>query len=130
MNDLKNININEISTPALAYLGDSVIELLVRRHLVNSGMGTSKALNSAALDYVSAPAQAEAMKKILPLLTEVEEGYFRRGRNIGHTNTPKRATVAEYRAATGMEALFGYLHLTDQTERAEELFSKAYALEK
>ena len=121
------MNINDISTPALAYLGDCVIELLVRRSLVLSGMGTSKALNRAALDYVSAPAQAEAMKRILPLLNEVEEGYFRRGRNIGHTNTPKRATVSEYRAATGMEALFGYLHLTGQTERAEELFAQADA---
>ena len=123
------MNINDISTPALAYLGDCVIELLVRRHLVKSGIGSSKALNKTALDYVRAPAQAEAMKNILPLLTEEEEGYFRRGRNIGHTNTPKSATVSEYRAATGMEALFGYLHLTDQMERAEELFSKAYALE-
>ena len=123
-------NINEISTPALAYLGDCVIELLVRRHLVLSGIGTSKSLNKTALEYVSAPSQAEAVKNILPLLTEEEEGYFRRGRNIGHTNVPRRATVAEYRAATGMETLFGYLHLTGQTERAEELFSKAYALEK
>ena len=128
MND-KKISINDISTPALAYLGDCVIELLVRRMLVNEGIGTSKALNKLALDYVRAPAQAEAMKRILPLLTEEEEGYFRRGRNIGHTNTPKSATVSEYRAATGMEALFGYLHLTGQSERVEELFSKAYALE-
>ena len=124
-----NINIHDVSTPALAYLGDCVIELLVRRRLVSSGIGTSKALNSAALNYVSAPAQAEAMKRLLPHLTEEEEGYFRRGRNIGHTNTPKRATVSEYRAATGMESLFGYLHLTGQMERAEELFSKAYASE-
>lgn len=126
MNDVKRININDVSTPALAYLGDCVIELLVRRHLVESGIGTSKNLNKMALDYVRAPVQAEAMKNIIPLLTEVEEGYFRRGRNIGHTNTPKGATVAEYRAATGMEALFGYLHLTEQNERAEELFYAAY----
>lgn len=129
MND-KNININDISTPALAYLGDCVIEQLVRRTLVLSGIGTSKNLNKRALEYVSAPAQAAAVKNILELLTEEEEAYFRRGRNIGHTNTPKSATVAEYRAATGMETLFGYLNLTEQNERAEELFSKAYALEK
>lgn len=129
MND-KNININDISTPALAYLGDCVIEQLVRRTLVLSGIGTSKNLNKRALEYVSAPAQAAAVKNILELLTEEEAAYFRRGRNIGHTNTPKSATVAEYRAATGMETLFGYLNLTGQNERAEELFSKAYALEK
>ena len=129
MND-KNININDISTPALAYLGDCVIEQLVRRTLVLSGIGTSKNLNKRALEYVSAPAQAAAVKNILEFLTEEEAAYFRRGRNIGHTNTPKSATVAEYRAATGMETLFGYLNLTGQNERAEELFSKAYALEK
>ena len=129
MND-KNININDISTPALAYLGDCVIEQLVRRTLVLSGIGTSKNLNKRALEYVSAPAQATAVKNILEFLTEEEAAYFRRGRNIGHTNTPKSATVAEYRAATGMETLFGYLNLTGQNERAEELFSKAYALEK
>ena len=128
--DKKELSVNEISTPALAYLGDCVLELLVRRHLVLSGIGTAKNLNKTALEYVCAPAQAEAVKNILPLLTEEEEGYFRRGRNIGHTNTPRNATVAQYRAATGMEALFGYLHLTGQTERMEELFSKAYALQK
>ena len=66
------------------------------------------------------------MKNIIDILTEEEEAYFRRGRNIGHTNTPKNATVGQYRAATGMETLFGYLYLTGQTERAEELFDKAY----
>lgn len=125
----KNINLADVSTPALAYLGDSVIELLVRRRLVCNGLGSSKSLNAKALEYVSAPAQAEAVKNILDDLTEEESAYFRRGRNIGHTNTPKRATVAQYRAATGMETLFGYLYLSGQTERAEELFSKAYALE-
>lgn len=126
MNNERPLNISEISTPALAYLGDSVIEILVRRSLVTSGIGSAKNLNKKALEYVSAPAQAEAAKRILELLTEEEEAYFKRGRNIGHTNTPKHATVAEYRAATGLEALFGYLYLTGQNERAEELFRVAY----
>ena len=125
---METIDIKDMSTAALAYLGDCVIELLVRRHLVTSGISSSKNLNAKALEYVSAPSQAAAMKNIIDLLTEEEAGYFRRGRNIGHTNTPKRATVAEYRAATGMETLFGYLHLTGQEERAEELFIKAYRL--
>lgn len=120
------IPISEISIPALAYLGDCVLELFVRGYLVERGLSTSAHLNAAALDFVRAPAQAQAMKKILPLLTETEAEYFRRGRNLGHTNVPKRATVAEYRAATGMEVLFGYLHLTGQSARAEELFRLAY----
>ena len=123
------MDIREISTPALAYLGDCVLELCVRRHLIESGLSTSAHLNAAALDYVRAPVQAEAMKRILPILTEEEEAYFRRGRNIGHTNVPKRATVSEYRAATGMEALFGFLHLMGREERINELFRAAYELD-
>lgn len=119
-------DIREISIPALAYLGDCVLELCVREHLVELGLSTSAHLNAAALDYVRAPKQAEAMKKLLPVLTEEEASYFRRGRNIGHSNVPKNATVSEYRAATGMEALFGYLHLTGQKERIYELFRLAY----
>lgn len=123
------IDIRDVSTPALAYLGDCVIELCVRRYLVESGLSTSAHLNARALDFVRAPAQAEAMKRLLPILTEEEEGFFRRGRNLGHSNVPKNATVSEYRAATGMEALFGYLHLTEQTDRIQVLFRAAYALD-
>jgi ribonuclease-3 family protein len=68
------------------------------------------------------------MKNILPLLDEQETAVFHRGRNIGHTNTPKSATVAEYRAATGMEALFGYLYLAEKEDRITELFDVAYPL--
>ena len=123
------MNVNEISTPALAYLGDCVLELLVRQHLIESGLSTSAHLNQAALRYVRASAQAEAVKRLLPYLTEEEESYFRRGRNIGHTNVPKAATVSEYRAATGMEVLFGFLHVTAQAERMSRLFTLAYPKE-
>jgi len=122
------IDLREISTPALAYLGDCVLELCVREHLVDSGLSTSGHLNAAALGYVRASAQAEAMKRLLPLLNEIEEAYFKRGRNIGHTNTPKNATVSDYRTATGMEVLFGYLHLSGQKTRIDELFRAAYEI--
>lgn len=118
--------VNGYSTAALAYLGDCVIELCVREHLVKTGLSSSARLNSTALEYVKATKQAEAMKNILPYLTEDEEAAFRRGRNMGHTNTPKSATVSEYRAATGMETLFGYLHLLGKKERISELFALAY----
>ena len=123
------MNLCEVSAPALAYLGDCVLELCVRRYLVESGFSTSRNLNAEALKFVRASAQAEAMKAILPALNDTEAAYFRRGRNIGHTNVPKSATVSEYRTATGMEVLFGHLHLTDQRERAEALFALAYPLE-
>ena len=118
--------LNEISTHALAYLGDCVFECCVREYLVGKGLGTSAALNREALEFVRASAQAEAMKRILPILTEEEEAFFRRGRNIGHTNVPKNATVSDYRTATGMEVLFGYLHVSGQKERIDELFRVAY----
>ena len=123
-------DLNTVSVPALAYLGDCVIELCVRRYLVaEKGLSTSAHLNAAALDFVRAPAQAAAMQRLLPHLNEEEAAYFRRGRNMGHSSVPKRATVSQYRAATGMEVLFGYLHLTEQNHRVEELFRIAYAEE-
>ena len=119
-------DVRSASSAALAYLGDSVIEVLVRKRLVQMGYTSAKSLNAKALFFVRASAQAAAMNRILPLLTEQENAVFHRGRNIGHTSTPKSATVGEYRAATGMEALFGYLHMTDQQSRMDELFAAAY----
>ena len=121
-------SLNTYSTASLAYLGDCVLELCVREHLVRSGFSSSSALNREALNYVRASAQAEAMKRILEVLSEEEAAVFRRGRNVGHTNTPKSATVAEYRSATGMEALFGWLHLAGRRERIDELFALAYEI--
>lgn len=119
--------IEEMSTAALAYLGDSIIELCVRETLVKKGVSSAKNLNFSALLFVKAEAQADAMKNILPLLSEEETAAYKRGRNIGHTNTPKSATVGQYRMATGMEALFGYLYLKGEKVRINELFSLAYA---
>lgn len=118
--------IGEISTAALAYLGDSVLEVCVREMLVKKGVSSAKNLNSVALRFVKAEAQADAIMKILPILSEEENAAYRRGRNIGHTNVPKSATVGQYRMATGFEALFGYLWLTDKKDRINELFMLAY----
>ncbi len=123
---MEDKNLNTYSTAALAYLGDSVIEICVRQRLVEAGYSSSAKLNKLALDYVRASRQAEAMKRIVEMLSEEENAVFHRGRNIGHTNTPKSATVAEYRAATGMEALFGYLFLAGRQDRIAELFAVAY----
>ncbi len=125
----KNIDIKTVSTAALAYLGDSVLEVCVREHLVSCGLSTSAHLNKEALSFVKATAQADAMKNIIDLLDEDEAAVFRRGRNIGHTATPKSASMSEYRAATGMEALFGWLLLSGKEERIRELFRAAYKIE-
>ena len=123
-------NLNSYSSASLAYLGDCALEICVREYLVRElGLSSSAKLNKAALDFVRAPKQAEAMKNILPLLDEEEEAVFKRGRNVGHTNTPKSATVSEYRSATGMEALFGWLWLAGRHQRINELFRAAYNLD-
>lgn len=123
------MELSDITTPALAYLGDSVLEVCVRTYLVSErGLSTSAHLNRASLDFVRATVQSEAMGHIEPCLTEAEAAVYRRGRNMGHGNVPKSASVAEYRRATGMEVLFGYLSLTGQTERIDYLFRVGYGL--
>ena len=121
-------NLKEISTEALAYLGDSVIELKVRELLVEQGISGSGDLNRASLAFVKASAQAAAMHKIIPMLSDDETSVYKRGRNMSGGNVPKSATMSEYRTATGMEVLFGYLHMIHQQQRANELFSMAYEL--
>ncbi len=120
------MDLREVSVPALAYLGDCVLELMVRERLVLSGLAKSANLNRAALRFVCATAQADAAQRILPILTETERTYYHRGRNSGHLNYPKTASPAQYRVATGLEVLFGYLHLSDRPERERELFALAY----
>ena len=122
--------LNTYSSASLAYLGDCAIELCVREYLVKEkGLSSSAKLNKEALQFVKASRQAEAMKNIIDILTEEESAVFHRGRNMGHSNTPKSATMAEYRSATGMEALFGWLHLAKRQERINELFRIAYKLD-
>lgn len=127
MTDYFNINMPEkeiksISNLGLAHLGDGVFELMVRSWLIEQGKATSKGLHNAAVTYVSAPAQAEAMKKILPVLTEKEQEIYRRGKNAHVNSVPTKSTAAQYHAATGLEALFGYLYLEGATDRLNELF--------
>ncbi len=120
------MDIHEVSTEALAYLGDSVIEVNVRELLINRGYYDSGTLNKLSLQYVKATQQAKAMKNIIEYLDDEELSVFKRGRNLAGGNVPKSATVAEYRTATGMEALFGYLYLTHRQERIKELFLLAF----
>ena len=111
---------NPYQLPAadLAYLGDAVYEIEVRTFLVKNGVKTPSV---ASLAYVKATAQSAAMEKILPHLTEAENDVYRRGRNCIHNVTPKSCTPSEYRRATGLEALFGYLWLMGDTDRIHAL---------
>lgn len=120
------IDISQISAQALAYLGDAVIEILVRKHLILKGFEKSGKLNAEAKKFVTAIAQNQAFLNIEEILTEQEADIFRRGKNSSHLNIPKSASPLEYKNATGFEAVFGYLHITENTSRIEELFKIAY----
>ena len=114
-------NVNLLSPSVLAFVGDAVYGLLVRTRLAEINRSSGD-LHSLSVKYVSAVAQAEAFKKIESVLSEKETSIFKRGRNFHTGNTPKSATNGEYHMATGLECLFGYLHLSNQNERIEELF--------
>ena len=121
--DVSPDQLRAISTLGLAHLGDGVFELMVRSWLCLHGKATSKGLHRATVRYVAAPAQAKAVEKILPLLTEEEGDVFRRGRNTSPHSVPQNASRADYQTATGLEALFGWLWLQGRTERLNELFA-------
>lgn len=112
----------------LAYVGDSVMELYIRKKLVNAGVSGSRDLNALAQKIVNAAAQAAAFHKIKDILTEEENEIFKRGRNCGHINLPKHAKMVDYRTATGFEALLGFLCLSDRESRAIELLDIAVTL--
>lgn len=107
----------------LAFLGDTVYDLLVREKLLCQGNCGVKQLHSAAVDRVRCSSQAKAVDKIESILTEEEEAVFRRGRNAHPGHTPKNADAGDYHRATGLEALFGYLYLCGNMDRIRELFN-------
>jgi len=112
-----------VSSLGLAHIGDAVYELLVRSWLCVHGKATSRGLHRAAVAYVKAPAQAAAMERVLPLLTEEELDVQRRARNAKVNTIPQNASRGEYMRATALEALFGYLYLTGRKDRINELFA-------
>jgi len=120
---LPEAEINAMSALALAHMGDAVYELLVRRELCRRGKLTAGDLHRCTISYVSAGAQAKAARALLPHLTAGEEAAYRRGRNARSHAAPKGVTEGEYHAATGLEALFGWLYLHGREERLEELFT-------
>ena len=115
---------NAMSALALAHMGDAVFELQVRAMLCTGGLKVNGNLHRETVSRVCAPAQAAFADRILPLLTEEERAVYKRGRNAHVHSIPKNATAAQYGKATGVEALFGWLHLLGRQERVEELFRK------
>ena len=117
--------VGAISNLGLAHIGDGVFELLCRSHLCAGGGKKVGDLHKATIAMVKAPAQARLTEKLLPLLTEEELAFYRRGKNAHVHAVPKSATREEYAKATGLEALFGALYLMGRTERLNELFQAA-----
>lgn len=117
--------IDAISNLGLAHIGDGVWELLCRSYLCSKGEKTVGQLHRDTISMVKAPAQAAYIDKILPLLTQTETAYYRRGKNSHVHAVPKGATPMEYSKATGLEALFGALYLAGKIERVNELFFAA-----
>ena len=127
MNDLSphmsEQEVNRISMLGLAHVGDGVYELLVRTRLCVEGHLAAGELHRLTVAQVKAPRQAKVMERLLPLLTEEELALYKRGRNTHVHGVPQGAKVGEYHAATGLEALFGWLYLLGRSERVRELFA-------
>lgn len=114
---------NQMNGIALAYIGDAIYEVYVRQHLLQKGITKPTKLHHLATRYVSAKAQAFLAEKMMAqdLLSESEQEYFKRGRNAKSHTSAKNTSVMTYRISTGFEALFGYLYLSEQTKRLDEL---------
>ena len=122
--EMSEQDVNKISILGLAHVGDAVYELLTRSRLCLEGHSSVMELHKRTVSRVNAAAQAEAVKKLLPHLTEEELAVYKRGRNAKVHSVPHHAEIGQYHAATGLEALFGWLYLCGRTERLSALFSR------
>jgi len=113
------------SPAQLAYAGDAVYELLVRSHIIQNHDTNVNKMHKLSVKFVKANAQAYLINKLEHELTEEEKRIVKRGRNAKVTSTPKNAELAEYRYATGFEALFGYLYLSNEFDRLMQLFNRS-----
>ena len=119
--ELKEVDIRAYSPLTLAYIGDCVYDLVIRTVVVERGNEPANKLHKKTVAYVKAQTQASMIESLLPYLTEEEEAVYKRGRNAKSYTSAKNASIGDYRKATGMEALVGYLYLTGQEARIMEL---------
>lgn len=115
-------NADQYSPLVLAYMGDAVYELYVRKMLIEKANTQVDKLHKTAINIVKAEAQCEAFRKIENILTENEMAVFKRGRNA-KSSVPKHASVIEYRIATGLEALIGYIYISGDTKRLDYIMN-------
>lgn len=110
----------------LAYVGDAVLEIYVRERLIKTGITDTGKLSKLAQKLVCAGKQSELCDKLFPLLTENETDIYKLGRNYKTSSKPRHTSAVEYHRASGFEAVFGYLHLSNSDARARELFDGVY----
>ena len=115
--------IRQYSPQTLAYIGDGVFEIMVRTHLAAEKNIPPEVLHKKAKEYVSAKAQAAAAEAIREKFLPEEEEFYKRGRNTNAKFYRKNILVGDYRKATGLECLFGYLYMTGQNQRLRDIFS-------
>ena len=119
MDDLSKIN--NMSPLTWAYIGDAVYETYIREHLINTTHLKPHRLHIEAIKYVKAKSQAQILEKLQDTLTDEEKEIVRRGRNTQNHHLPKNADPTDYMYATAFESLIGYLYLTKQNQRLEEI---------
>lgn len=119
--EINDVDIRTYSPLALAYIGDGVFDIVIRTAVVGKGNTKASMLHKKTSSIVKAHTQALMIEALMPYLTEEEESIYRRGRNAKSPTMAKNATMSDYRKATGLEALVGYLYLTDDFERVVEL---------
>ncbi len=122
------MNEKEYSPLLLAYLGDAVMEVLVRKHVLSQGKNSAEC-NKLALNFVTAKSQSRAVKEGMDQLTEEEKALFTRAKNAKAPSNPRNTDLYSYRLATGLEAVFGYNALKGEDKRNEELFKTLFLFE-
>ncbi|WP_273707208.1 Mini-ribonuclease 3 [Leuconostoc mesenteroides] len=122
---MHNLNYRQMNGLSLAYIGDAIYELEVRRHFLSLGLTKVNELQKRSKHYVSAKAHAALFERMMVsnILTDDELDYFKRGRNAKSHTKAKNTDVITYRISTGVEALFGYLYMSEQHERILELMT-------
>ncbi len=130
MKKLTPQEVNLMSPLGLAYIGDCIYELITREHIVSNGNMPVAKLHQETVSIVCAAAQSAAVDIILNSLSEEELAIYKRGRNANGSHVPKNADPAQYRRATGLEALFGYLYLNRRYDRIQSLYEQIYDVTK
>lgn len=120
---LSKEDIMMLSPLQFAYVGDAVYELMIRTYLLDRNLAVNH-LHKATTNFVKAEAQSELIHKVKDVLTEKERSYVKKGRNTKTNSSPKNADIVDYKYATGLECLIGYLYLTNQDDRLSEIFEK------